>query len=70
MRNRFLNKYKWVMVGLVAGAIGGYLYYQLVGCASGSCAITSNPWSSTLYGTLMGGLLFDLFRKKQPAGNS
>ncbi len=58
------------MVGLVAGAIGGYLYYQLVGCASGSCAITSNPWNSTLYGTLMGGLLFDLFRKKQPAGNS
>ncbi len=58
------------MLGLIAGAIGGYLYYQQVGCLSGSCAITSNPWSSTLYGTLMGGLLFDLFRKKQPAGNS
>jgi hypothetical protein len=27
-----------------------------VGCASGACPITSNPWVSTIYGMVMGGL--------------
>jgi hypothetical protein len=50
-------------IGVVAGAIAGYLYYFYVGCASGTCAITSKPLNSTLYGALMGGLLFNLFVK-------
>ncbi len=48
-------------LGAVLGAIAGYLYYYFVGCASGSCAITSKPLNSTVYGCLMGGLLFNLF---------
>lgn len=56
-------KYKLAIAGAVAGAIGGYLYYHYVGCASGTCAITSRPWASVLYGALMGGLLLDFFRK-------
>ena len=48
-------------IGLVVGLIAGYLYYQQIGCASGTCAITSKPLNSTLYGGLMGGLLFNLF---------
>lgn len=47
-------------VGLVIGLIAGYLYYQQIGCESGTCAITSKPLNSTLYGGLMGGLLFNL----------
>jgi hypothetical protein len=50
-------------IGIVAGAIAGYLYYFYVGCASGTCAITSKPLNSTLYGALIGGLLFNLFVK-------
>lgn len=50
-----------IAAGAVVGAIGGYLYYYYVGCASGTCAITSRPVNSTLYGALMGGLLFNLF---------
>ncbi|MBX9806709.1 MAG: hypothetical protein K2X95_02810 [Flavobacteriaceae bacterium] len=50
-------------IGIIAGAIAGYLYYFYVGCASGTCAITSKPLNSTLYGALMGGLLFNLFVK-------
>jgi hypothetical protein len=50
-------------IGIILGAISGYLYYHFVGCASGSCAITSKPVNSTLYGGLMGGLLFNLFVK-------
>ena len=56
-------------IGLVVGLIAGYLYYQQIGCASGTCAITSNPLNSTLYGGLMGGLLFSMigyfFKKKK-----
>lgn len=52
-------------IGVVIGAIAGYAYYHYVGCASGTCAITSKPVNSTLYGGLMGGLLFNLFVKEK-----
>ena len=32
-----------MMILAVVGLIAGFLYYRLVGCASGSCPITSNP---------------------------
>jgi hypothetical protein len=60
----FLSKYKLTIIGIVAGAIGGYLYYHFIGCNSGSCAITSRPLNSTLYGALMGGLIFNIFKKE------
>lgn len=41
----------------VAGAVLGFGYYYFIGCRSGSCAIASNPYISTAYGTLMGVLL-------------
>lgn len=50
-------KYKFTLLGVMVGALGGYLYYYFVGCASGTCAITSRPLNSTLYGALLGGLL-------------
>ncbi|MBA4275857.1 DUF6132 family protein [Flavobacterium sp.] len=49
--------------GIIIGAIAGYLYYYYVGCVTGTCAITSKPLNSTLYGALMGGLLFNMFVK-------
>jgi hypothetical protein len=54
-------------IGTILGAIGAYLYYLKVGCATGSCAITSNPWLSTLWGAVMGFLLGDILspRKKK-----
>ena len=48
-------------IGIVIGLISGYAYYHYIGCVSGTCAITSKPLNSTLYGGLMGGLLFNLF---------
>lgn len=60
----FILKHKLAIAGVVAGAIGGYLYYYFVGCASGTCAITSRPLNSTLYGAMMGGLLLGMFDKK------
>lgn len=51
--------------GVIVGAVAGYLYYHYVGCVSGTCSITSKPLNSTLYGSLMGGLLFNLFGKEK-----
>ena len=48
-------------IGVIVGCIAGYAYYYYVGCASGTCTITSKPLNSTLYGGLMGGLLFNIF---------
>ena len=48
--------------GIALGAIGGWAWWYFFGCTSG-CAITSSPLNSTLYGALMGGLLFHSFNK-------
>ncbi len=50
-------------IGIAIGALAGYAYYFYVGCASGTCAITSKPLNSTLYGAVMGGLVFNMFVK-------
>lgn len=60
---RVLLKYKIAVFGILFGAIAGYAYYHFIGCASGTCAITSSPVNSTLYGSMMGGLLFSSFKK-------
>ncbi len=64
MKN-LLRKYQFTIIGVLLGAIGGYLYYHFVGCNSGTCAITSKPLNSTLYGALMGGLVLNIFKKKE-----
>lgn len=47
-----------LFVPVVLGALGGFLYYNFIGC-NGSCAITGSPVNSTLYGSLMGLILTD-----------
>lgn len=42
---------------VLGGAAAGYAYYRLVGCQSGVCPITSNPFISSLYGALLGFLV-------------
>ncbi|HEY9343432.1 MAG TPA: DUF6132 family protein [Hanamia sp.] len=60
----FLSKYKLTIIGVFVGALAGYLYYHFIGCNSGTCAITSKPLNSTLYGALMGGLFLNIFKKE------
>lgn len=43
-----------------AGAVVGFLYYRFVGCRTGACPLTSNPYIATLYGAAMG-VLFARF---------
>lgn len=56
------NRLLFIAIGLAIGALAGYAYYYYVGCASGSCAISSKPINSTLYGMVMGGLALDMVR--------
>jgi hypothetical protein len=48
-------------IGVAAGGVVGFLYFQFVGCKSGTCAITSNPFSSIFFGGLLGFLLLSSF---------
>jgi len=41
-------------LGVVIGGVAGYLYYHFIGCSSGSCAITGNPFMSTIVGSFLG----------------
>lgn len=59
---RLLHKHKLIIIGVIAGAIAGYMYYYFVGCASGTCAITSSPVNSTLYFALLGGLVMNILK--------
>ncbi len=62
---KFAKKHLLTIIGVLVGAIAGYFYWQQVGCSSGSCAITSNPTNSTIYGAMMGGLLFSIFQNNK-----
>ena len=39
---------------VVGGAAVGFGYHKIVGCRSGACPLTANPYISTLYGALVG----------------
>jgi uncharacterized protein YcfJ len=62
---KYILKHKLVIAGVVTGALAGYLYYHFVGCSSGTCAITSKPLNSSVYGAVMGGLLASMFIKEK-----
>ena len=42
------------LIAMSIGGLTGFLYYHYVGCASGQCAISSNPYLSILWGALLG----------------
>jgi phage shock protein E len=63
--NFIIKKYKLDLIGILLGAIAGFMYWKFVGCANGTCMITSKPLNSSLYGALMGFLLFGMFKKEK-----
>lgn len=52
---------------VVVGAAGGYAYYHFIGCTSGACPISSNPYISTAYGGILGALLIPRKTKNDAA---
>jgi len=63
------------IIFLLAGAICGFIYWRFVGCTSGTCAIKSVWYWTTLWGAAMGYLVGDfvndiiLKRKKEGEGS-
>ena len=45
-----------LVIGVVVGGLLGYGMYRFIGCSSGACPITSNPWVSTIIGMVFGAL--------------
>lgn len=61
-----MNKKVYIkLIGIVVGGIGGFLYWKFVGCASGTCPLTSNWMIMTGYGILIGYVITDFIPMKQ-----
>jgi Family of unknown function (DUF6132) len=58
-----IKNWKWYVPGLILGAIAGYMYYYFWGC-DGTCAITSSPWRSMMYMSVMGVLINSMLNPK------
>lgn len=56
-----IYQFKYTISGIFLGAMGGLVYWKYVGCITGTCPITSHWQSSTLYGALMGAMIFTMF---------
>lgn len=65
-----LKKFKWKFLLPVLGGVLGYAYYYFIGCASGKCAITSNPYISTIYGTVVASVFLYPDKKKEKPGGT
>jgi hypothetical protein len=64
---KFINENRVYILGAMAGALGGFLYWRMIGCSTGTCMITSSPIRSTLYFAVMGALFFGIFKKEKHA---
>lgn len=69
-----IKKKRLSLLFLVLGAIGGFLYWKFVGCTSGTCAIKSVWYWSTLWGAAVGYLVGDfindlLLKRKEKQTN-
>jgi len=57
------------IIGFALGVGGGFSYYYFIGCRTGACPITGNPFISSVWGGVIGLLLadtiVDLFKKKK-----
>ncbi len=50
------------VIGMLVGGGLGFAYYHFIGCATGTCPLTSNPYISTGYGAFLGVLLAGSFK--------
>ena len=46
-----------ILIGVVVGGGLGFAFYKFVGCSTGTCPLTNNPFTSTVYGSVVGALL-------------
>jgi hypothetical protein len=51
-----------IVVGVVIGGALGFANYKFIGCKTGTCPLSANPWISTFYGMLVGGILGSIIK--------
>jgi Na+/H+ antiporter NhaA len=51
-----------IIVGVVIGGALGFANYRFIGCKTGTCPLSANPWISTFYGMLVGGMIGSAFK--------
>lgn len=59
---KLFKKFWLPAAGAMVGALAGFLYWKYVGCSTGTCAITSRPFNSSIYFAILGVLLFSIFK--------
>ncbi len=42
------------LLGAILGGVVGFGWYRLVGCQTGTCPLSSNPYISTVIGVALG----------------
>ncbi|MGD2085811.1 MAG: DUF6132 family protein [Candidatus Aminicenantes bacterium] len=50
IKNKWFRRSLFVLIG----ALAGFAYYYFIGCTGNACPITSNPYISIGYGSLIG----------------
>ena len=63
LKNWILKKRIAILIATI-GALAGFLYWNFIGCDSGTCAITSVWYRTTAYGALMGWFVGDYASEK------
>jgi len=58
------------ILGIVLGGAAGALYGQYVGCLTGSCPLTSNPYTAGALGAVLGASLLSPGERKAPSGGT
>lgn len=59
---KLFQKYRLNLIFTFLGSIAGFLHWHFIGCNSGSCPITSNWYTSILFGGLAGYLIGDILK--------
>lgn len=59
-----IKKFTKLSLPMILGLLGGYAYYYFVGCNRG-CAITGNPYTSMIWGGVIGLLLTNFKSNKK-----
>ena len=64
MAKLFFKRHWLTLLGIALGAAGGFLYWNFIGCTTGTCPITPSPINSSVWGAIIGGLLLSSFQKE------
>lgn len=56
---KFILNNIWSIIGGLFGGLFGYFYWRDIGCATGTCPITSKPLNSIIYFAVMGYFMID-----------